>query len=273
MTQIILPFKVGEIVEIKSFEGGYRGAWFRCKIVDITTKSKELFYSMEYIDYPEEAIDTVRVYEKAEDGETHLMVRPKYPPHYHESDLLKINGDDDREVEPLIGVHGSWKVGDLVDWCKDDAFWSGKVLETNENEEAVQVELLPPPLGEGKIYEALCKDLRPSLEWSLQDGWKLPSLNGKKRQCAKLVKRKNEVADVCDTRKEQTEGAKKQKTERAMEILTGNEGFRLNITESGSIDAAAFDLEELIVRIEWLKRLLTPDVGDVSYWEYEDYCP
>lgn len=104
------------------------------------------------------------------------MVRPKYPPHYHESDLLKINGDEDREEEPLIVVHGSWKVGDLVDWCKDDAFWSGKVLETNENEEAVQVELLPPPLGEGKIYEALCKDLRPSLEWSLQDGWKLPSL-------------------------------------------------------------------------------------------------
>lgn len=81
------------------------------------------------------------------------------------------------------------------------------------------------------------------------------------------------VADGCDTRKEHIEGAKKQKTERAMEILTGNEGFRLNIMESGSIDAAAFDLEELIVRIEWLKRLLTPDVGDGSYWEYEDYCP
>lgn len=79
-----------------------------------------------------------------------------------------------------------------------------------------------------------------------------------------------EVADVCDTGKEPK---KKQKTEGAMQILTGNEGFRLNITESDSVDAAAFDLEELIVRIEWLKRLLTPDVGDGSYWEYEDYCP
>ncbi|CAA7029159.1 unnamed protein product [Microthlaspi erraticum] len=256
MTQIILPFKVGQIVEMKSFKRGYRGAWFRCKIVDISTKRKELFYSLEYIDYTEDGIDKVRVYEKSRDGKRHLMIRPKYPSHYHES--------DDQE-EPLLVDNGSWKVGDLVDWCKDGAFWSGKVLEANENEETVQVELLPPPLGEGEIYEALCKDLRPSLDWSLKDGWKLPSLNGQKRQCAKLLKRKNE--------EEQTERAKKQKRERAMGLLTGNEGLRLNITDSKSVDAAVFDLEELIVRIEWLKGLLTPDVGDGSYWEYEDYCP
>lgn len=38
----------------------------------------------------------------------------------------------------------------------------------------LQIELLAPPHGEGSIYEALSKDLRPSLEWSLDDGWTVP---------------------------------------------------------------------------------------------------
>ena len=33
MAQPSLPFKVGEIVEVRSFEVGYRGAWFRCKVM------------------------------------------------------------------------------------------------------------------------------------------------------------------------------------------------------------------------------------------------
>ena len=38
-----------------------------------------------------------------------------------------------------------------------------------------QVELLPPPLGEGKSYQASFCDLRPSLDWSVEDGWTVPT--------------------------------------------------------------------------------------------------
>lgn len=41
--------------------------------------------------------------------------------------------------------------------------------------------------------------------------------------------------------------------------------------ESDSIEAAVLDIEELIVRIEWLKRKLNPDVGEGNCWKYEDY--
>lgn len=41
-----------------------------------------------------------------------------------------------------------------------------------------QVELPLPPVGEGvegETYEASCKDLRSSLDWSLEDGWTVPT--------------------------------------------------------------------------------------------------
>lgn len=33
MSQIDLPFEVGHIIEARSFELGFRGAWFRCKVL------------------------------------------------------------------------------------------------------------------------------------------------------------------------------------------------------------------------------------------------
>ncbi|CAH2070278.1 unnamed protein product [Thlaspi arvense] len=231
-----------------------------------------------------------QVYQKSEyGGEECLMIRPAYPPLYLESELKIKN-----EQEPLVVTHRSLKVGDLVDWWKDDCFWSGTITKKKGNN-AVQVDLTPPPHGEGASYKALRNDLRPSLEWSLEDGWKLPSMDGQKRQCAKLVKREKEdqvMADVCDIEKEQTNSVKKQKTESVKKQKTesvkkqktesstegqliGHEELPLNINESDSLEAAVFDLEELIVRIEWLKRMLKPDVGEASkaYWKYEDYLP
>ena len=29
-------------------------------------------------------------------------------------------------------------------------------------------------MGEGSSYEAYCKDLRPSLDWTPESGWKVP---------------------------------------------------------------------------------------------------
>ncbi|KAG7533892.1 Agenet domain plant type [Arabidopsis thaliana x Arabidopsis arenosa] len=265
MTQINLPFQVGQIVEVKSFIKGYRGAWFRCKIMDMTNDNGELRYKFKYLDFPDEPLDNALVFETPKGGtESQLMLRPTYPPHYHESEYVNLDGD----VEPLVVVHDSWKVGDLVDWLKDEIYWSGEIVAM-KGRRSCQIELLPKPEGEGKVYQGLCKNLRPRLDWSVEDGWKVPcTVDGQK--CAKIVTSKNEdegIADDCETAKEQTKKATKQ--------VGGNEGLRLNIMESESIEAAVMDIEELIVRLDWLKGKLKPDVGEGAkpYWKYEDYRP
>ncbi|KAJ4874044.1 Agenet domain-containing protein [Raphanus sativus] len=305
MAQTSLPFKVGETIEVRSFEGGYRGAWFRCKILNIYTKEEKLFYSLKYLDYDDEEIHHTQVYQLFENEEKEwLMVRPSYPPHYQERKVRKIEADQ----APLVVVHGSWKVGDLVDWWKDDCFWCAIVLAA-KMKEPLQIELFPPPLGEGETYAALHKDVRPTLDWSLEDGWTVPSKDGRKSQSVKLVKREKGVdhvpQDVCQTGKEQTEKAKRQKTERAkkkterakkqtterhtqqtterstqqktegdmQQQVEGIGEIRQNIDESDSVEAAVYDLEELIVRIEWIKKMLSPDVGEGSTWKYQDYRP
>ncbi|KAL1198317.1 hypothetical protein V5N11_026847 [Cardamine amara subsp. amara] len=261
MNEIDLPFKVGEVVETKSFLVGYRGAWFQCKILEIYMLKGNLFYKLEYVNYPDEAPHETKVFEKPRGGKkNHLMIRPTYPPVYHESEVLKLKRHLD---EPLVVVHGSWKVGDLVDWCKDDCYWSGKIVELMDND-AVQIDLFPKPVGEGSTYEGLCEDLRPSLEWSLEDGWKVPFTmkDGKRRQCAKLItpiKTEDTKHDV------KGNGGLKSTQE-----VKSNGGLKLNIMESDSIEAAVLDIEELIVRIKWLKRKLNPDVGE-SCWKYEDH--
>lgn len=163
--QINLPFKDGQTVEVRSFEHGYRGAWFRCKIIRIYIVAGTLYYSLKYLDYENEEIHEQQVFQRFEDEEKEwIMVRPAYP------SVHKIEANP----VPLVGPHGSWKVGDLVDWHKDGCYWSGKVLAIKNNH-ALQVELYPPPRGEGETCNALSKDLRRSLEWSLEDGWTLPS--------------------------------------------------------------------------------------------------
>lgn len=38
----------------------------------------------------------------------------------------------------------------------------------------MQIELHPPPVGEGSSYEVSFKNLRPSLDWCLDNGWTVP---------------------------------------------------------------------------------------------------
>lgn len=241
-----------------------------------------MFYSLKYLDYDGEEIHHTQVYQQFEDGEEWLMVRPSYPPCYQEREVRKIEADQ----APLVVVHGSWQVGDLVDWDRDGCFWCATVLTVKRNE-PFQIELFPPPLGEGETYKALRKDVRPTLDWSPEDGWTLPSTDGRKSQSVRLVKREKGVDHVPG--KEKTERAKKQKTERHTQHRTerdaqqktegdmqpekGNGEIRQNIDESDSIEAAVYDLEELIVRIEWIKNMLSPDVGEGSTWKYQDYRP
>ncbi|KAJ0255197.1 Agenet-like domain-containing protein [Hirschfeldia incana] len=164
MAQTYLPFKDGQPVEVRSFEHGFRGAWFRCKIIRTYIVDRKLCYSLKYLDYENEEIHEQQVFQRFEDEEKEwLMVRPAYPL------VHKVDGN----LVPLLGAAGSWKVGDLIDWHKDGCYWSGAVLAIKNN--ALQVEHYPPPRGEGGTCLALSKDLRRSLEWSLEDGWTLPS--------------------------------------------------------------------------------------------------
>ncbi|XP_019087232.1 PREDICTED: uncharacterized protein LOC104725214 [Camelina sativa] len=167
-----------------------------------------------------------------------------------------------------------------------------------------RLNLLAPPYGEGCIYEALSKDVRPSLEWSLEDGWTVPfSKVGEKRQCAKLMKHLNEVtlnevsgaesmedekqgpsdevsgAESMEDEKQgpsdEVSGAesKDEEKQRATEKVISDGDLRLNIMESESVEAAVMDLEELIVRFEWLKGKLGPKSSEKASWVYEDYRP
>lgn len=258
MTQINLPFEVGHTIEARSFELGFRGAWFRCKITKIFNKGRALFYDLEYLDFTEEGIHTTKVFQKRQgEDETTLMVRPIRP--RHQSEVL-----DEEEEEEVVVVNGVWKVGDLVDWWKDDCYWSGTVQEVREEDESAKIELLPEPYGEGKSYDAVFKDLRPSLEWSLEDGWIVPfSKDGEKRQCAKLMKLPNEGAE--ETREEE-------KVKPTKKLVGYEEDLALNIMESESIEAAVMDLEEIVVRIEWIKGMLSLN-SENSTWIYQDYHP
>ncbi|CAH8386561.1 unnamed protein product [Eruca vesicaria subsp. sativa] len=160
-------------------------------ITKIINRGKALFYDLEYLDFTEEGIHTTKVFQKCHgENETHLM--------RHESQVLC--GEGEQEDLDVVVVHGLWKVGDLVDWWKDDCYWSGTVREVNEEFETVK--LLPKPY-EGGSYDAVFKDLRPSLEWSLEDGWIVPfSKDGEKRQCANLMKLPSEMKGEDETREE-----------------------------------------------------------------------
>ncbi|CAH8386109.1 unnamed protein product [Eruca vesicaria subsp. sativa] len=169
-------------------------------------------------------------------------------------------GGGEQEDLDVVVVHGLWKVGDLVDWWKDDCYLSGTVREVNEE---VSIELLPKPYGEGGSYDAVFKDLCPSLEWSLEDGWIVPfSKDGEKRQCAKLMKLPSEMKGEDETREEKKVRVK----------LVGDEGLALNIMESDSAEAAVMDLEEVVVRIEWIKGMLSLNVpnSETSTWICEN---
>ncbi|XP_061991436.1 uncharacterized protein LOC133709643 isoform X1 [Rosa rugosa] len=193
-----LPFKVGEDIEWSSFMKGYRGAWFRCKIKDIGWRNGQLSCALFYYDFPDEKSKWEKIYQsnpadsKRTRKEKILMMRPPFPPMYNESKRPDVNTIS----EVVVIVSDVWKVGDLVDWWKDDCYWSGKVAEVL-GDEKVKVELPRPPVGEGvegETYEASCNDLRASLNWSLEGGWTVPtskeSENG--RPCARVIKPDNQ---------------------------------------------------------------------------------
>ncbi|KAI3790705.1 hypothetical protein L2E82_03948 [Cichorium intybus] len=71
--------------------------------------------------------------------------------------------------EVRVVIDGVWKFGDLVDWYKDNCYWSTRVIKVLSDDK-VKIELPMAPLGEGGVHEAFCKDLRLSLDWCLSKG-------------------------------------------------------------------------------------------------------
>ncbi|KAM7462942.1 hypothetical protein LguiA_031063 [Lonicera macranthoides] len=338
-----LPFKVGQVAEARSFMSGFRGAWFRCKIKEIGRRKGYISHALEYFDFPDEKVKWTKLYQvppvyggKSKEIKRQLMVRPRYPPLCHESDLPCVSAIS----EATVIIDDVWEIGDLVDWWKDDCYWSGKVTQILGNG-MLQIELPPPPLGEGLSYEVSSKDLRPSLDWSPEYGWRVPFTTGggNRRQCARLIQPLDQAAEgvvnsevnamdgktkdfhatvgssftpsvsshisansddlkCCRTKKSKQSLSTTVSIEAAptseanMDLHTGDypnektsmldsvssslnnaeedqyyssgslkrlrteETFPLNSMRSDSIEAAIFDLEELVNKVKWLKGIL-----------------
>ncbi|KAI3695638.1 hypothetical protein L1987_78637 [Smallanthus sonchifolius] len=184
----VLNFKVGQVAEMRTFETGFRGAWFRCKIHDLMLKENKIL--LEYFDYDLEEISWVEIYQgppfgrKTKHIKKQLMVRPQYPVLYHKNEMPPV-------ISETCVIYGTWKVGNMVDWFKDDCFWSARIVK-ELSDDKVQIELPMPPSGEGKEgeegkHEAFCKDLRPSLDWSETKGWTFATTEGQTPCDAQLI--------------------------------------------------------------------------------------
>lgn len=62
-----------------------------------------------------------------------LMVRPQFPQVFREKQLSDVSTNSQLEV--TVVVNDVWKVGDLVDWWKDNCYWSGKIIAILGDEE------------------------------------------------------------------------------------------------------------------------------------------
>ncbi|CAM0870569.1 unnamed protein product [Alopecurus aequalis] len=187
---IILPFDVGGAVELKSFTKGYRGAWFRCKIIEISMRSGQLVYQIEYMDYPEEKRHWTTLYQihpkdrkKKTCQNREPMLRPSFPQWCWDH-----IPQDGQKMDVVAVVSSPWKVGDLVDWWHTNCFWTGKIIELL-GDGKVKIACPEEPLGEGGCWDADHEDLRPALDWSLEKGWSAPlsQENGESWYTARLI--------------------------------------------------------------------------------------
>ncbi|XP_058200561.1 uncharacterized protein LOC131315400 isoform X4 [Rhododendron vialii] len=132
----LLPFKVGQLAESRSFLLGYRSAWFRCKIKETSCKKGIMEFALEFYDFPDDKVKWTRIYQVPKIGRKRatkvvkmLMLRPQYPPICSESEA---HADTISEVK--VARNGVWNVGDLVDWWSDGCYWSGKVTKILDDE-------------------------------------------------------------------------------------------------------------------------------------------
>lgn len=188
---LILPFKVGDVIESRSFTVGYRGAWFRCKISDMSIRYGHMECQLEYMDYPGEKKSWTRLYKILPKCRNHkagqsraIMVRPPFPQWYCETHIP----EHCQKADVVAIVSGLWKVGDLVDWWYTGCFWTGKITELL-GDDKFKIVCPEVPMGEGGCYDVDDMDLRPALDWSLENGWSTPlsQENGECWYTARLI--------------------------------------------------------------------------------------
>ncbi|KAK1278639.1 hypothetical protein QJS04_geneDACA021337 [Acorus gramineus] len=264
-------FQIGQQIESRTFEDGYRGAWFRSKIRDTSLRKRQTWHQLEFFDYPGEGLHWSKLYQKTPwlcsgEKKTMLMMRPSFPQFYYESE--KSDFDDISDVIAII--NDVWKVGDMVDWWSDHCYWSGKVTQLL-GKDKVEVKLSNPPLGEGKTYEAFCKDLRPSLDWSPEYGWTVPVDEEDSEyhsSCVHLVQPMNhglkefsgELPKVDGDPISTTRGAPRM--DRYSSKMYQNEsrvsgsGQLFSKKPSDSVESSIMDLEELASKIHWVRAML-----------------
>nr|GEV43380.1 agenet-like domain-containing protein [Tanacetum cinerariifolium] len=205
-----LKLQVCQLAEMKTFEDGFRGAWFRCKINDVDFKKNKIlleYYDfeeeitwtniydlpphlelpmppagqgkdedvliafckelrpsldwsqrkgwtlptvindvdfkknkilLEYYDFEEE-ITWTNIYDlpphvkKSSWKKKQLMLRPQYPllyDLYYKNEQPPVNSIS----EICVVIDDAWKVGDMVDWYKDDCYWSARVIKVLSND-------------------------------------------------------------------------------------------------------------------------------------------
>nr|GEU94500.1 agenet-like domain-containing protein [Tanacetum cinerariifolium] len=131
-----LKLQVGQLAEMKTFEDGFRGAWFRCKINDVDFKKNKIL--LEYYDFEEE-ITWTNIYDlpphvkKSSWKKKQLMLRPQYPllyDLYYKNEQPPVNSIS----EICVVIDDAWKIGDMVEWYKDDCYWSARVIKVLSND-------------------------------------------------------------------------------------------------------------------------------------------
>lgn len=179
-----LPFKVGEEVEAKFNETGYRGAWFRCRILEIKPSTADYDLLLEYLDFEEEGNSWVKVRQadpsvssqKWCKGKKPLiwMARP-VPPLVHERDIKKYQDDirEGRKKAGCVYVYNDdvYTVGDMVEWWKDDCYWTARIIEMKSKKRRAKIRFPSPPHGEGSADIVPLKNLRPCFTWSPPHQW------------------------------------------------------------------------------------------------------
>ncbi|XP_073287298.1 uncharacterized protein [Primulina huaijiensis] len=285
--------------------------FFFYQIIEISTREGHAGHISEYYDFPDEKLVWTEFYQMNpyRVGRTRerieLMLRPPYPPFYSKSQMPLVS-----EIsEVTVIVDEEWKVGDLVDWWTTDCYWSGRIQGFSGDCKA-SLKLRTPPHGEGKTYEVLYKDLRPSLDWSPQRGWTVPTQGGKHgRVCARIIeplnpagqetmpdREKDESKDKRtsnietqgseDRRMSETSNTQRRSSEDRRTSEQSNDPHKehgaggrvaLNSVETDTLEATIMDLEELVCKVKWIKKILGHGVsfsdGVRPEWEFVDESP
>ncbi|GJS98093.1 agenet domain-containing protein, partial [Tanacetum coccineum] len=154
---------------------------------------------------------------KSNPSDKQLMIRPCYPSIYHKNTMPSVIS------EVCVVTNNSWKVEDLgACLCSALSHSTSLVMGLLQ----LHIEYPLPPAGEGKVdetYEALCKDLRPSLVWSQEEGWILSTVDGRTAGDAQLIfpsqkGTDSEREEANDADKSLVEGETEMQSSEAMDV-------------------------------------------------------